>query len=75
MRLQSKLLAFAALGGQRDVSAALCGSASGYLHDGTEMDPDASSAALAAAVNQPPGCNLTVPGVLALHTAAETCAL
>ena len=75
MWLQSKLLAFAAMGGQRDVSAALCVSASAYLHDGSEMDPDASSAALSAAVNQPPGCNLTIPGALQLHRTAGICNL
>ncbi|KAK9834407.1 hypothetical protein WJX74_001127 [Apatococcus lobatus] len=59
---QSKLLAFAALGGQRDVAASLCGAASAFLHDEVEMDPDASSSILLAAINQPLGCDLTIPG-------------
>ncbi|KAK9861578.1 hypothetical protein WJX84_009108, partial [Apatococcus fuscideae] len=54
---QSKLLAFAALGGQADVAGPLCQAAGGFFATGSVLDPDTASAALMTAINNPAGCD------------------
>ncbi len=65
MWLQSKLLAFAALGGQKDVAEALCKPARALFQDGSDIDPDIASAALMVALNNP-DCSVSEGGE-ALH--------